>query len=264
LRALLDYTLKQGVGYYDKQFKGITDPNEQKRILSDILTEKAFSEMTRSLEKTTENGQTVYWNPTADIKLKDKPSAASLSTKEDKPEPTTYLSEYYNELIGGYQPQQGEQVSPGQAAYRTRAGFVTNLNKLSGKTDKYITKEELEKMYANAPYKSGNFDTGLTISEAIEKGKVKGTVKDMVKKIYGDGYVYMKEGEGAYKPVKGYNVDSAVDRVKLALNNTADAGEKKLLQGKLKEAKLMDWIKKNPKKKGESDQAYAKRAGKSI
>lgn len=264
LRALLDYTLKQGVGYYDKQFKGITDPNEQKRILSDILTEKAFSEMTRSLEKTTENGQTVYWNPTADIKLKDKPSAASLSTKEDKPEPTTYLSEYYDEIIGGYQPKQGEQVSLAQTAYKTRSGLVTNLNKLSGKPDKYVTKEELEKMYANSPYKSGNFDTGLTISEAIAKGKVKGTVKDMVRKVYGDGYVFMKEGEGAYKPVKGYDINNAVDRVKLALNNTADAGEKKLLQGKLKEAKLMDWIKKNPKKKGESDQAYAIRAGKSI
>lgn len=264
MRALLDYTLKQGVGYYDREFKGIIDPNEQKRILSDILTEKAFTEMTRSLEKTVENGQTVYWNPTADIKLKDKPSASSLKTKEEKEQPTTYQSEYYDELINGYQPKQGENVTPAVTAYRTRAGLVENLNQLSGKTDKYITKEELEKMYANAPYKTGKFDTGLTIAEAIEQGKVKGTVKDMVKKVYGDSYIFMKEGEGAYKPIKGYDVNSATDRIKLALNNTADAGEKKLLQGKLKDAKLMDWVKNNPKKAGESDQAYAQRAAKSI
>lgn len=262
LRALLDYTLKQGVGFYDDKFKNITNPEEQKAILSNILTEKAFSEMTRSLEKTTENGQTVYWNPTADIKLKDKPSASSL--KEEKEKPTTYLSEYYDNLISGYQPKQGEQISAGQTAYRTRAGLVENLNQLSGKTDKYITKEELEKMYANAPYKTGKHDTGLTIGEAINKGEIKGTVKDIVKKIYGDSYIYMKEGEGAYKPIKGYNVDNAVDRIKLALNNTADAGERKLLQGKIKDARLMDWVKKNPKKAGESDQSYAKRAGKSI
>jgi hypothetical protein len=36
------------------------------------------------------------------------------------------------------------------------------------------------------------------------------------------------------------------------------------LQSKLKEAKLMDWVRKNPIKAGESQESYAKRANKSI
>jgi hypothetical protein len=33
LRTYIDYTLQQGPGWYDKNFNGITDPNEQKNIL---------------------------------------------------------------------------------------------------------------------------------------------------------------------------------------------------------------------------------------
>jgi hypothetical protein len=86
----------------------------------------------------------------------------------------------------------------------------------------------------------------------------------MVKKIYGDSYIYSKEGEGTYKALKNYNLDNATDRIKLALNYTANTGERKALQGKLKDAKLSDWVRKNPKKRGESDELYAKRAQKSI
>jgi hypothetical protein len=196
------------------------------------------------------------------ISIKGKESIKA--DKVEKEKPTTYLSEYYDDLIHGYQPKEGEKSSAGQAAYRTRVGLVSNLNQLSGKTDRFVTREDLEKQYANAPYKTGKFDTGLTIAEAIDQGKVKGTVKDIVKKIYGDSYVYMKEGEGAYKPITGYNVENATDRIKLALNYTANTGERKMLQSKLQDARLMDWVKKNPKKSGESDQAYAKRAQKSI
>jgi hypothetical protein len=262
LRTYLNYTLKQGVDYYDKQFATIKDPEVQKKVLTDLLTNNAWNKMTRELESSTIDGKKVYWAPGPNISIKGKESIKA--DKVEKEKPTTYLSEYYDDLIHGYQPKEGEKTSAGQAAYRTRAGLVSNLNQLSGKTDRFVTREDLEKQYANAPYKTGKFDTGLTIAEAIDQGKVKGTVKDMVKKIYGDSHVYMKEGEGAYKPIKGYNVENATDRIKLALNYTANTGERKMLQSKLQDARLMDWVKKNPKKSGESDQAYAKRAQKSI
>jgi hypothetical protein len=262
LRTYINYTLKKGPTYFDKNFKGITDPELQKQELTKMLTEHAWGKMTRELESSTVNGKQVYWAPDPNISIKGKESVDS-GKPEEQPE-VPYQTEYYDSLINGYQPAAGERATGAQIAYRTRANLVNTLNDLSGKTDRFITKEELEKQYANAPYRSGKFDTGLTIAEAIAEGKIKGTVKDMVKKIHGDSYLYTKEGAGSYKAVKNYNLDSAADRIKLALNYTANAGERKALQGKLKEAKLADWIRKNPIKTGESQEAYAKRAQKSI
>ena len=262
LRTYINYTLKKGPEYYDKYFAIITDPIKQKEELAKMLTDHAWGKMTRELESSVIGGKKVYWAPSANIGLKGKESATGGKQEEEQEIP--YQAEYYDNLINGYTPQPGEQVNGAKVAYRTRTGLVSTLNDLSGKTDRFITREDLEKQYGNAPYKSGNFDTGLTISEAIAKGKLKGNVKDFVKKIYGDSYIYSKEGEGTYKAVKKYNIENATDRVRLALDYTTNSGEKKALQGKLKEAKLMDWVRKNPIKAGESQQAYAQRANKSI
>jgi len=263
LRTYINYTLKKGPEFYDKNFATIKDPTAQTEALTQMLTDHAWGKMTRELESSDINGKRVYWAPSANIGLKGKENTGVGKSQKEEQEPT-YLNEYYDNLISGYQPKQDENVTTGQAAYRTRANVVSILNDLSGKTDRFVTREDLEKQYANAPYKSGNFDTGLTIGEAIAKGKIKGTVKDMVKNIYGDSYIYTKEGEGTYKALKNYNLENATDRIKLALNYTANSGERKALQGKLQDARLMDWVKKNPKKANESDQAYAKRAQKSI
>ena len=263
LRTYINYTLKKGPEYYDKYFAIITDPIKQKEELAKMLTDHAWGKMTRELESSNIGGKKVYWAPSANIGLKGKESDAGGGKQEEEQE-IPYQTEYYDNLINGYTPQPGEQVNGAKVAYRTRTGLVSTLNDLSGKTDRFITREDLEKQYGNAPYKSGNYDTGLTISEAIAKGKLKGNVKDFVKKIYGDSYIYTKEGEGTYKAVKKYNIENATDRVRLALDYTTNSGEKKALQGKLKEAKLMDWVRKNPIKAGESQQAYAQRANKSI
>ena len=260
LRTYINYTLKKGPEYYDKYFAIITDPIKQKEELAKMLTDHAWGKMTRELESSVIGGKKVYWAPSANIGLKGKESATGGKQEEEQEIP--YQAEYYDNLINGYTPQPGEQVNGAKVAYRTRTGLVSTLNDLSGKTDRFITREDLEKQYGNAPYKSGNFDTGLTISEAIAKGKLKGNVKDFVKKIYGDSYIYSKEGEGTYKAVKKYNIENATDRVRLALDYTITALV--AANAKLKEAKLMDWVRKNPIKAGESQQAYAQRANKSI
>jgi hypothetical protein len=264
LRTYINYTLKKGPEYFDKYFATIKDPTAQKEDLAKMLTDHAWGKMTRELESSVIGGKKVYWAPSANIGLKGKESAAGGGGGSEEEQEPTYLTEYYDNLINGYTPQPGEQVNGAKVAYRTRTGLVSTLNDLSGKVDRFITREDLEKQYGNAPYKSGNHDTKLTISEAIAKGKIKGNVKDFVKKIYGDSYIYSKEGEGAYKAVKNYDFNSATDRIKLALNYTANTGERKALQGKLRGAKLADWIRKNPIKAGESQEAYAQRANKSI
>ena len=76
--------------------------------------------------------------------------------------------------------------------------------------------------------------------------------------------MYSKKGEGPYREIKGYDLTKARDRILMALDQTVDAGERKILQDKLYDATLADWFKANPRRRGESDQAYAARARKSI
>jgi hypothetical protein len=257
LRTMIDYSLKQGIGYYDKNFKTIKDPQEQKQKLIDILVDKTFQTITKGLEKTIgPDGKPIYWNPSADIKLKAKEQPKEA--KEVKVVEPSYKMEYYNNIITGI-PQQ-KNATPGQMKYRRRADFVENLNKLAGESGKYVTREELFNRFAAgaATNDKGEVVKGKTKAEyAKEKGK---DVNAQFKAIYGDGKVYVESGANYFKPIKGYDLDTAVGRIKMALDHTADAGEKKQLQASLKSARLMDWIQANPKKPNETEEQYAQRA----
>ena len=270
LRTMLNYTLKQPIGFYDDEFKGKT-PEEQKVILKNLLTDKAFESMTRDFRKTKDSaGNTIYWNPSDDVTLKDKQSEAELRANAkarlgedaEEPGPTTYKEEYYDKIIQGYTPASGEKVEPGVVNYRGRLDLVENLNKLAGTNSKFLTRDEVFKRYQNSPYKKGKFVTDKTKQEAYEDGDIKEDLNSSFNKIIGEGDILVKQGTG-YRAVKGYNINSAADRIKLALDQTSNAGEKKMLQGKLSEARLMDWVKANPMKKGETQEQYANRARKS-
>ena len=94
----------------------------------------------------------------------------------------------------------------------------------------------------------------------------KGNLKTMFNTLYptgknNKGYVYIEDDAGDYKAVD-YDVESAEGRVRLALDQTANETEKKMLKSKLKDARLADWVTKNPKKNTESDVQYASRAKK--
>lgn len=274
LRAMIDYTLKKGPGFYDKNFKVDAEgrpvsPEEQKRILTDMLVENSFNTMVKDFETTTtKNGEKIYWEPTFDVKLKDKPSNAELGigrgkgSGDDKPEPTSYKTEYYNNIIMGYNPKPNEKLQEGQVKYRTRQGMVENLNKLSGSTDKFVTREDLYARWLGEEYREGKTPTGRTKAEEYkDKGKDPKAIFD---KMYPKAHVFVEDGANSYKALKGYDLNSAEGRVKLALDQTSDAGERKILQKSLGDAKLMDWVRKNPIRKGESQQAYAARASKSL
>jgi hypothetical protein len=268
LRALLDYTLEKGVGWYDQNFKKINNIEEQKKLLSEILTDKAFESMTRDLEKTVENGKEVWWNPSSKVQIKQKVSAAELrqQNKGDgdgngKEEKTNYKTEYYDNIILGNSDTKQSDL-PGQVDYKNRKSLAENLNRLSGEPDGFISREDLFAIYANSPYVSGKYETGLTMQEAFDEGKIKQDLKTSFEKDYGKGKIYHKKGEGFYKPVKDYDLKTASGRVKLALDYTSAAGERTILQEKLKDANLMDWVSKNPKKSNETQEQYAIRARK--
>lgn len=266
LRVLLDYTLKKGPGWYDDNFKKLT-VDEQKKTLSGILTDSAWETLTESLERKEMNGKMVYFNPSADLQLKDKVSAASLrqsQPKEEKPEEEPlYQEEYFDEIINGYNPPAGSKLSTSEMEFKNRQSLAINLNRLTGEGDKYRTKEYLYKTWLNSPYKQGSYDTGLTRAEAYKEGKIKGKPEDAFKKSF-NGELFVKGDGGVYRPVQGYNLKTATGRVKLALDQATSSSEKKALQKKLTGAKLADWMQKNPIKKGETQQQYAIRAQKSI
>jgi hypothetical protein len=261
LRTLIDYTLGNQPGYYDKNFKALT-PAAQKEELSKMLTNKSFDGMTRSLEKTKDaNGDTVYWNPSADISIKPKEGkGGSGSGTSDKEEPSTYKEEYYNSIITGLDPSKKDK-DPAMAAYQERSSLVENLNKLSG-SNKFATRDELFNRWKKQEYKSGDYATGKTMEEHYkEEGK---NITNAFAKLYPfqNGYVYVEKSANNFVPVKGYNINKATDRVKLALDQTSDAGERKILQKKLKDARLMDWMKINTRKSNETTEQYAARARK--
>ena len=265
LRVLLDYTLKKGPGWYDDNFQKLT-VDEQKKTLSGILTDSAWETLTESLERKEMNGKMVYFNPSADLQIKDKVSAASLrqpKQKEEKPEETLYQEEYFDEIINGYNPPAGSKLSTSEMEFKNRQSLAINLNKLTGEGDKYRTKEYLYRTWLNSPYKKGNYDTGLTRAQAYKDGEIKGKPEDAFKKSF-NGELFVKGDGGVYRPVQGYNLKTATGRVKLALDQATSSSEKKILQKKLAAAKLSDWMSKNPIKKGETQQQYAARAQKSI
>jgi hypothetical protein len=273
LRTTLNYTLKKGVGYYDDVFKKIESPEEQKRVLAEILTEKSYKSITKDLKRTVDsNGVETFW-ANGELQLKEKPKPVKAVSgdldgdglKDPKPEKTTYLEEYYNNIVLGSGRNIGQARTP-KSDYGSRVTLVENLNKLSGKTDKYVTREDLFKQFQQMPYIAGKVDTGMTYEEYFAKNPKKGNVKTMFNKYYPlkdkKGYVLVKGDGGVYKPVTDYDIETAEGRVKMALDQTSNETERKLLQSKIDEARLVDWMDKNPIKQGESQEAYANRAKK--
>lgn len=254
LRTLVDYTLGNQPGYYDKQFKSL-EPNAQKQLLSDMLTNRTFEGMTKSLEKTRDaNGNTIYWNPSADITIKPKEKPKKI--EEVKEEPSTYKSEYYNNIILG--PSTSDTSGDkAMQAYTERKSFVENLNKLEGQTNAFVTRDDIFNIWKNSESNKKSL-----------KDKTEKEIKDAFaqKYPYKNGYVYKRSsGEGgkklSFQPIKGYDLNTAEGKIKFTLDHTkGTAKEKEILQGKIKDAKLIDWMKTHPKKQNETDQQYAARA----
>jgi hypothetical protein len=77
LRTYIDYTLQQGPGWYDKNFRNVLDQNIQKYTLSKLLTDKAFGDLVRNLPRVKQkDGSIAYYNPDAPERVKPKEEVA--------------------------------------------------------------------------------------------------------------------------------------------------------------------------------------------
>jgi hypothetical protein len=95
LRALVNCTLKKDSHYYDDEFK--IAPNKEE-LLTNILVNDAFENITKNLRRTREGDNTVYWNK--DVKVEDRTTYDSKGSKSggSKPAKTPAAVLKQNEL----------------------------------------------------------------------------------------------------------------------------------------------------------------------
>ena len=174
--------------------------------------------------------------------------APTKSTKKTTPI-STYRNDYYSNIVrGGTGGLNNTQVTLG------------NLTKITGPKSKYMTKENIYETWLNTPF--GDFANSPSNAEHYkERDEDPKTVfdklapKEGLYKIIGNSPVY----------AGNYNLDSATDRLKFALDNTT-ASERTSVQKTtlMKTARQIDWQADNPKKADETLTEYAERMNKAI
>ena len=173
--------------------------------------------------------------------------APTKSTKKTTPI-STYRNDYYSNIVRG-----------GTGGLNNTQVTLSNLTKITGPKSKYMTKENIYETWLNTPF--GDF-TDTTNKEHYEKRDEdpkavfnKLAPKEGLYKIIGNSPVY----------AGNYNLDSATDRLKFALDNTT-ASERTSVQKTtlMKTARQIDWQTDNPKKADETLTEYAERMNKAI
>ena len=173
--------------------------------------------------------------------------APTKSTKKTTPI-STYRNDYYSNIVRG-----------GTGGLNNTQVTLSNLTKITGPKSKYMTKENIYETWLNTPY--GDFTDTTNAEHYEERDEDPKTVfnklapKEGLYKIIGNSPVY----------AGNYNLDSATDRLKFALDNTT-ASERTSVQKTtlMKTARQIDWQTDNPKKADETLTEYAERMNKAI
>ena len=174
--------------------------------------------------------------------------APTKSTKKTTPI-STYRNDYYSNIVRG-----------GTGGLNNTQVTLSNLTKITGPKSQYMTKENIYETWLNTPF--GDFSGSPSNAEHYEKRDEdpkavfnKLAPKEGLYKIIGNRPVY----------AGNYNLDSATDRLKFALDNTT-ASERTSVQKTtlMKTARQIDWQTDNPKKADETLTEYAERMNKAI
>ena len=173
--------------------------------------------------------------------------APTKSTKKTTPI-STYRNDYYSNIVRG-----------GTGGLNNTQVTLSNLTKITGPKSQYMTKENIYETWLNTPY--GDFTDTTNAEHYEERDEDPKTVfdklapKEGLYKIIGNSPVY----------AGNYNLDSATDRLKFALDNTT-ASERTSVQKTtlMKTARQIDWQTDNPKKADETLTEYAERMNKAI
>jgi hypothetical protein len=162
---------------------------------------------------------------------------------------STYRNDYYSNIVRG-----------GTGGLNNTQVTLSNLTKITGPKSQYMTKENIYETWLNTPF--GDFSGSPSNAEHYEKRDEdpkavfnKLAPKEGLYKIIGNKPVY----------AGNYNLNSATDRLKFALDNTT-ASERTNVQKTtlMKTARQIDWQADNPKKADETLTQYAERMNKAI
>ena len=161
---------------------------------------------------------------------------------------STYRNDYYSNIVRG-----------GTGGLNNTQVTLSNLTKITGPKSKYMTKENMYETWLNTPF--GDF-TDTTNAEHYEKRDEdpKAVFNKLAPK---DGLYKIISNKPVY--AGNYNLDSATDRLKFALDNTTASERTKVEKTTLmKTARQIDWQADNPKKADETLTQYAERMNKAI
>jgi len=280
LKALLNYSLEQGPQYYDTVFKTKT-PDEQKSILTSILTEKSFSGMVKSLERTTnKDGSVSYWNPTADIKMKEKPAktgGGGNDTEEENKRLTELLNDprtkQFNSLFSTVSVKGGDgKINRNASAYRQRQQDASVLNKIvGGKGQKlFMTRDELFEKWKKTSVTEGTEKKPVIITNAQRLKRDGKTVMNEFNRSYpGSSSIFVKEGGVYVEPA--YDTKSRQGLVDLALSLSGEGGIKKFgafsragasADEEIQNQTIASLKEGHPKRANETLEAYSQRIAK--
>jgi len=281
LKVLLNYSLGQGPQYYNEKFKGKT-PAEQKQILTQLLTEKSFSGMVQSLERTTnKDGTTSYWNPTADIKIKEKPektgSGGGNNTEEENKQLTELLNDprtkQFNSLFSTVSVKGGDgKINRNASAYRQRQQDASVLNKIvGGKGQKlFMTRDELFEKWKKTSVTEGTEKKPVIVTNAQRLKRDGKTVMNEFNRSYpGSSSIFVKEGGVYVEPA--YDTKSRQGLVDLALSLSGEGGIKKFgafsragasADEEIQNQTIASLKENHPKRANEALEAYSQRIAK--
>tara|TARA_R110001592_G_scaffold57605_1_gene175168 strand:- start:353 stop:2089 length:1737 start_codon:yes stop_codon:yes gene_type:complete len=162
-----------------------------------------------------------------------------------------YRTTYYNNILLG----------AGDSNLSNTDVTLDNLMKITGPSDRYMTKDQTFDVWLNTPF--ADFKGAPTNKEHYEnEGE---SAQGEFDKLF--------PRKGLYKIISNkpvfagdYDFDSAEERLKFALDNTT-ASERKAIQNEtvlFKRARQVDWMSANPKRTDETLVEYAERMDKAI
>jgi hypothetical protein len=162
-----------------------------------------------------------------------------------------YRTTYYNNILLG----------AGDSNQSNTRVTLDNLMKITGPSDRYMTKDQTFDVWLNTPY--ADFEGSPTNREHYEnEGESAQSAFDK-----------LVPRKGLYKIISNkpvfagdYDFESAEERLKFALDNTTSS-ERKAIQNEtvlFKRARQVDWMSANPKRTDETLVEYAERMDKAI
>ena len=162
IKNYIDLTLNKGMGWYDKNWKGKLNPEQQVATLSKLLTDKAFGELVRNLPRTEhKDGTITYYNPDAPEGIKPKEETTKVKKGINTQGSPAFdadrkqeVGKDFERLIAGTVPlsQIIDVPEIDNSFTLTKTGNTKRPLKIIDKNGKTYTKEELRKLLSKRKY----------------------------------------------------------------------------------------------------------------